>query len=720
MRALALIVLAGCSAGDPCDDHRGVCISLTVNGSLSGIDQLAVTVDQPMSETRTTPTMSFTLPAQIGLNLPSSVTGVVNIGVVALAKSAPIGEGSGQATITNGHGRASVTLVAAGSPDLSTNADLAGVDFSGADLVTVAAADLTSGSSVPGPPTNVVAQGGVAQATITWDPPVDTGGSPITAYLVTSSGGGSTMTVNGAVTMATMTGLTNGTTYTFMVAAINAAGTGPSATSNPTTPTGMPMAPSAPTNVSAIANVDHGATVSWTASDNHGSPLQGYAIAATQLTGTLATASPTATSAMVTGLTLGQQYTFTVTATNGIGTSSASLPSMPVTAATKPNAAPTNVSGVSDFDHGITVTWTAAVNGSFSPITRYTVTTSPGGASIATPDGTTTSAKVMGLAAGAQYTFKVFASNLIGDGPSSGPSASVTACNSTATPEDCFNDYDDNCDGLIDCNDPTCNGIATCVPVYGGFAFGTILSGTPSCPQPGATATPLYNNFGSSSTSCTGCSCDTSGESCGGMLYHDPQFPMCVAGNPPATTKPLSLSQSCSSFNVQPEDMVTTNCNCMGTPSIHQGTLTLPASTTLTNEFCATTLLSINSCPGGQVCVPSTGANQQCVMGDSPSGCPTGYSAPTTWNTGVNDGRSCDSCTLLSSTCYVALWGNTVSCVPGTTNNAYPAQDGQSICANLFMSAPLDEASVVPSCTVNSNVSGMVTGTGSTKVVCCR
>ena len=60
-------------------------------------------------------------------------------------------------------------------------------------------------------------------------------GSPIESYTVTAEPGGQTVT--GSRPPLTVTGLTNGTTYTFTVTATNAIGTSlPSAPSNPVTP----------------------------------------------------------------------------------------------------------------------------------------------------------------------------------------------------------------------------------------------------------------------------------------------------------------------------------------------------------------------------------------------------------------------------------------------------------------------------------------------------
>ncbi len=88
---------------------------------------------------------------------------------------------------------------------------------------------------VPGTPTGVAATPGNASATVGWAAP-PTGGSPITAYIVTSSGGQST-TVPGNARSALVGGLTNGVGYTFTVVARNAIGDGPpGSTSTPVTP----------------------------------------------------------------------------------------------------------------------------------------------------------------------------------------------------------------------------------------------------------------------------------------------------------------------------------------------------------------------------------------------------------------------------------------------------------------------------------------------------
>ncbi|AEY66539.1 S-layer homology domain-containing protein [Clostridium sp. BNL1100] len=110
--------------------------------------------------------------------------------------------------------------------------------------------------TVPGVPQTVKAVAGNAQATVTFNAPASDGGSPITGYIVTSTPG--SITATGNTNSIIVTGLTNGTTYTFTVKAVNAAGEGnESAPSNQVTPsapssgggdsTGTPSTPATPT-----------------------------------------------------------------------------------------------------------------------------------------------------------------------------------------------------------------------------------------------------------------------------------------------------------------------------------------------------------------------------------------------------------------------------------------------------------------------------------------
>src|SRR5581483_4309845 len=94
--------------------------------------------------------------------------------------------------------------------------------------------------TTPSAPSNVVALAASGSATVSWTVPGD-GGLPITGYVVTPYAGGVTalpaVTFRLTNSMEVVSGLTNGTAYTFVVAAINGGGTGaPSTPSNSVTP----------------------------------------------------------------------------------------------------------------------------------------------------------------------------------------------------------------------------------------------------------------------------------------------------------------------------------------------------------------------------------------------------------------------------------------------------------------------------------------------------
>ncbi|HEX2051189.1 MAG TPA: fibronectin type III domain-containing protein [Actinomycetota bacterium] len=190
--------------------------------------------------------------------------------------------------------------------------------------------------------------------------------------------------------------------------------------------------PDAPGNVTATVQSATSVTVSWTRPNDYGLPITSYRVTAHDQTAGTATAQtpvlPTATSQTVTGLTSGNTYRFTVTATNLDGSSPSSVPSNAVTpgAGAAAPTAPQNVTATV-AGNTATVVWTAPASG--APILTYLVTPLDGaGNAVAVPartvPGTLLTTAFPGLPTGT-YSFGVRASNAAGFGPEA-RSANVT------------------------------------------------------------------------------------------------------------------------------------------------------------------------------------------------------------------------------------------------------------------------------------------------------
>jgi hypothetical protein len=268
---------------------------------------------------------------------------------------------------------------------------------------------------VPGAPTIVSVKAGNAQATVNFKLPTN-GTGPITGCTVTSNPG--SVTVSGAGSPIVVSPLVNGTPYTFTVTANNATGTGPaSSPSKSVTPVGSP---GAPTIVSVTAG-NAEATVNFTApASNGGEGITSYTV--TSNPGG-EKSSGKGTSITVKGLTNGTPYTFTVTATNKLGTGPASAPSSPAVIPASVPGAPTGVTATAGNEEA-TVTFTAPASGGES-ITGYTVTSIPAGGVDTNAGTTSTTHTVTGLTNGKSYKFTVKATNGIGTGPASSHSNSV-------------------------------------------------------------------------------------------------------------------------------------------------------------------------------------------------------------------------------------------------------------------------------------------------------
>jgi titin len=138
-------------------------------------------------------------------------------------------------------------------------------------------------SQQPGAATGVTAVAGDASATVTWTAPTSTGASAITGYTVfcAANGGSYALCATGSTpaTSIVVPSLTNGSSYTFEVFAINASGTGPvSAASAAVTPLGAGIVPTFAPSVSTVSGFtssisNYDATTSYSATATNGATV---------------------------------------------------------------------------------------------------------------------------------------------------------------------------------------------------------------------------------------------------------------------------------------------------------------------------------------------------------------------------------------------------------------------------------------------------------------
>jgi hypothetical protein len=233
-------------------------------------------------------------------------------------------------------------------------------------------------------------------------------------------------------------------------------------------------------------------------------------------------------------------------------------------------------------------------------------------------------------------------------------SADVDAC---TTVEDCTNDRDDDCNGLVDCADPACSAWS-CVPQVAGWSGPYELYEGPAGVAPpacGASFTGVvYNGNGGLAyvpPTCSACSCggamgltcgapsltsyDAAGcaTSCGNLTLNAAcnTLPTCGAGNPVgavAVTAAPTSGGSC-------------------TPS--GGVPTKPAPTWSTvARGCGLARTGSGACGPTAACAPKTGlpfGTGQCIVQGGDVACPGGpYTIRHLYFTGFDDQRGCTTC----------------------------------------------------------------------------
>jgi hypothetical protein len=297
--------------------------------------------------------------------------------------------------------------------------------------------------TVPDAPfiTNVTGEDSAIE--VTWVPP-DTGVADLTGYTITELVDGlavSTTSEPATATEATVTGLTNGTQYTFTIAAVNAMGAG--ASSPPSVPVApLPAtAPMTPANVVAVPQNGQ-IQVGWAAPPDGGSPITGYTVTVSPATISAISVAADTTVATLAGLTNGTAYTVSVTATNEAGTSPAGQAGPATPEPVIVPGAPTNVIGSVTASGTVAVSWTPPMDPGTATITGYTVSASTGSTVATTVQASTSActgtparcaASVTGLTTATAYTFTVTATSSAGNSPGSEATDAITPTLTVAT-----------------------------------------------------------------------------------------------------------------------------------------------------------------------------------------------------------------------------------------------------------------------------------------------
>jgi chitodextrinase len=194
--------------------------------------------------------------------------------------------------------------------------DASGNKNTGATVKATPREDLVNDTTPPAEVTGLAANPGDGRTTLSWTAPADADFARV--EITFSPGGAQSITVAKGVQSRTITGLSNGTTYTFTVKAVDASGNTSAGTTTTATPVLSPDT-TPPANVAGLTAIpgDRRATLAWT--DPADSDLDYIEI----------TFSPNGTqpiivakgtqSRTVTGLNNGTEYTFTVVAVDSSG-----------------------------------------------------------------------------------------------------------------------------------------------------------------------------------------------------------------------------------------------------------------------------------------------------------------------------------------------------------------------------------------------------------------
>ncbi len=287
------------------------------------------------------------------------------------------------------------------------------------------------GQSDPSEPVTAIPLGGPLAVTgfaatvadestvLTWNASDENGSGAISFYTITYSpdngSPASEITVPASTNplSTSISGLTNGELYTFTITATNGVPLPSEGADTTVTPLGGPLAVTG----FAATVADESTVLTWNASDEDGSgPIVSYEITYSPNDGSPASGitvlASEARNVPISGLTNGELYTFTITATNGIP-----IPSEGADTTVTPLGGPgAIVFSDAEIDDGqITLNWSIPDDNNSGAIKQYTITYTPNDNNVPdiviTGDPPATSKLIASLDNGTPYTFTIFATN---------------------------------------------------------------------------------------------------------------------------------------------------------------------------------------------------------------------------------------------------------------------------------------------------------------------
>jgi fibronectin type 3 domain-containing protein len=294
----------------------------------------------------------------------------------------------------------------------------------------IATEEPSSGGAAPPAPTGLTATPGNAQVSLTWNSVA--GASTYTVKRSTTSGGGYAVIATGLTSPSytNTTGLINGTTYYFVVSAVNSFGEGPNSNEAAATPNATPSPPPAPTGLTATAG-NAQVALSWNAAAGASS----YTVKRATVSGgpyaNLASGL-TQTAYTDTNVVNGTTYYYVVSASNvaGEGPNSAQASATP-NAGQSPPAAPTNLTATAG-NAQVGLAWTAAAGATSYNVKRSTTS---GGPYTTVATGLTATGYSDGsLINGTTYYYVVSASNAGGESANSNQASATPSGGGSGVP----------------------------------------------------------------------------------------------------------------------------------------------------------------------------------------------------------------------------------------------------------------------------------------------